>query len=328
MNARAPQPVMRLLGRPLTYRAAVRWALRVPVVLVLVLVLAYLGISWKYADGVTRVTRDPLKKIPAYVEPTHEDVSFKSLDADALTLRGWWFPAPTTATKAVVMVHGKDQNRIDSSFDPGRIARALLADGWSVLLFEMRGHGQSDGLRWGLGEYEPADILAAIDFAAMKTGQSRSRIATIGESMGGGSVLMTVGRDPSIGPVVTDSAYASAPTVVNEVGPRYSGLPAFFTPGLMLMSRLVYGIDIGSVVPADVVRAHPERAFFFIECTDDHTVALHHGLDLKAASANPNTQLWVVKDCGHVKAFIMHPQEWTDRVLAFLDRQLEDGQVR
>ena len=133
---------------------------------------------------------------------------------------------------------------------------------------------------------------------------------------------MTVGRDPSIGPVVTDSAYASAPTVVDEVAPQYSGLPAFFTPGLVLMSRLVYGIDIGSVVPVDVVRAHPERAFFFIECADDHTVALHHGYDLKAASANPNTQLWVVNDCGHVKAFITHPKEWTDRVLAFLDGQV------
>jgi len=157
---------MRLLERPLTYRAGVRWALRGQVVLVLVLVVGYVGISWKYADGVTRVTRDPLKKTPAYVEATHEDVSFKSLDADALTLRGWWFPAPRSIRAA---------------------SRALLADGWSVLLFEMRGHGASDGLRWGLGEYEPADILAAIDFAAKKTAQPRSRIATIGESMAAGA---------------------------------------------------------------------------------------------------------------------------------------------
>jgi uncharacterized protein len=221
------------------------------------------------------------------------------------------------------MVHGKDQNRIDSSFDPGRIARFLLADGWSVLLFEMRGHGQSDGLRWGLGEYEPNDILGAIDVAAQKIGQPRSRVATIGESMGGGSVLMTAGKDPSIGPVVVDSAYASAPAVVDEVGPQYSGLPAFFTPGLVLASRVLYGLDIGSVVPADVVRAHPERAFLFIQCVDDHTVAMHHGVDLKNASANPATQLWLVKDCGHVKAFVTHPQAWQDHVLAFLDGQLK-----
>jgi fermentation-respiration switch protein FrsA (DUF1100 family) len=290
--------------------------------------VGYLGISWKYADGVTRVTRDPLVKIPWYVQASYESVSFMS--RDGLTLKGWWFPAPgiVPPAKAAVMVHGKDQNRIDSSFDPGRIARALIADGWSVLLFEMRGHGESEGLRWGLGQFEPNDILGAIDLAARKTSLPRGRIATIGESMGAGSVLMTVGRDPSIGPVVTDSAYASAPQVVDEVGPVYSGLPAFFTPGLVLMSRLVYGIDIDSVVPVDVVRAHPERAFFFIQCEDDGTVAPHHALDLAAASANPGTQLWMVKDCGHVKAFGTHPQEWTARVLAFLDAHLTDGAGR
>ena len=215
---------MRAVGGPAAYRPGIRRPLRPVLVLVLLAVVAYLGISWKYADGVTRVVRDPLKKTPAYVQAAYEDVSFKS--RDGLTLKGWWFPAPgsTAATKAVVMVHGKDQNRIDSSFDPGRIARFLLADGWSVLLFEMRGHGQSDGLRWGLGQYEPNDILGAIDLAAQKIGQSRSRVATIGESMGGGSVLMTVGTDPSSGLVVVDSAYASASAVVDEVGPQYSGL--------------------------------------------------------------------------------------------------------
>jgi hypothetical protein len=42
---------------------------------------------------------------------------------------------------------------------------------------------------------------------------------------------------------------------------------------------------------------------------DDHAVAMHNGVHLKAASANPGTQLWLVKDCAHVKAFITHPQE-------------------
>lgn len=295
-----------------------RWTLRVLAVLVL-LVVCYGVISWRYADGVTRVVRDPLKKTPAYVQSRYEDVAFKS--RDGLLLKGWWFPAPG-ATKAAVLVHGKDQNRIDSSFDPGRMARFLIADGWSVLLFEMRGHGQSEGTRWGLGQYEPDDILAAIDLAQQKTGIARDRVATIGESMGGGSVLMTVARDPSIGPVVVDSAYASAAVVVDEVGPQYSGLPDFFTPGLVFMSRVLYQLDLGKVVPVDVVKAHPERPFLFIQCVNDHTVAMHHGLDLKAASANPNTQLWLVDDCGHVKAFVTHPELWQDRVLAFLDAQV------
>jgi fermentation-respiration switch protein FrsA (DUF1100 family) len=298
------------------------WAWRALVVLLLVTVVAYVGISWKYADGVTRPTRDPLKKTPAYVQANYEEVTFTSADDLALKLKGWWFPAPN-ATKAAVIVPGKDQNRIDSSFDPGRIARFLIADGWSVLLFELRGTGQSEGTRWSLGEFEPNDVIAAIDFAARKTNVPRSRVATIGESMGGGTLLMTVAKDPSIGPVVVDSAFASAPVVVSEVAPAYSGLPAFFTPGLVFMSRVLYGLDMASVVPVDVVRAHPERAFLFIQCDEDSTVAMHHGIDLKTASANPNTELWLLKDCGHVMAFTLHPQDWQDHVLAFLHRELK-----
>ncbi len=49
---------------------------------------------------------------------------------------------------------------------------------------------------------------------------------------------------------------------------------------------------------------------------------LHHGLDLKAASRNPRTQLWVVPGCEHVKAYAIHPDEWAQRVLTFLGREL------
>ena len=291
----------------------------VAVGLVLVLV-GYLGISWRYADGVTRVTRDPFVKTAEYVAPTHENVSFRN-DA-GLLLQGWWFTAPKPRGRAAVEVHGKDQNRIDSSFDPGRQARFLLANGYSVLLFDLQGHGTSEGLRWGLGQYEADDIVAAVKFAAAKAGIAKDRVATIGESMGGGSVLMAVGRDPGIGPTVVDSAYASAPVVVGEIGPKYSHLPAFFTPGLVLMAKLLYARDVASVVPVDIVRAHPERAFLFIQCENDDTVNPHHARDLRAASANPASELWMVADCGHVKAFITHPQEWQDHVLAFLEARL------
>jgi len=206
--------------------------------LVALVLIGYLAISWRYADGVTRVTRQPLRPDATYIAPSHEDVEFKS--TDGLTLRGWWFASPVPKGRAAVLVHGKDQNRTISSFDSGRIARFLLANGYSVLVFDLRGHGESDGLRWGLGQFEPRDILGAIDLATKKAGVDKKHVAVIGESMGGGSVLMTVKADPDIGPVVVDSAYADARVLVGEVGPQYSGLPDAFTPGLVLASRLVY----------------------------------------------------------------------------------------
>jgi fermentation-respiration switch protein FrsA (DUF1100 family) len=122
--------------------------------------------------------------------------------------------------------------------------------------------------------------------------------------------------------VVTDSAFADANIVVSESATKYTNLPDWFTPGIVLAARLFLGLDLDTVKPAKVVAAHPERAFLFIQCTDDTTVRLHHGLDLKAASANPRTELWVVPGCEHVLAHATHPTEWADHVLAFLAREL------
>jgi fermentation-respiration switch protein FrsA (DUF1100 family) len=293
--------------------------------------LAYSAVSYRVADGITKLERKPLVPSADTVSKSHEDVSFRA--SDGLLLKGWWFsasagtnpgppPGGRDADKAVVFVHGRGQNRIASSFHPDKIAPIFLARGWNVLLFDLRGHGESEGERYSLGQYEPRDIIAAIEFAAAKSGISKQRVAVIGESLGAGSAIMTVALDPSIGPVVTDSAYADAYTVVSEVGTNYTGLPSWFTPGIVLAGRIFFGLDVASVKPAEVVRAHPERAWLFIQCTTDQTVFAHHGTDLKAASANPNTELWMVDGCAHVQAFTTHPAEWQQHVLSFLDREI------
>ena len=305
------------------------WALLAAFVLA---VLAYGAISYRVADGVTKLERKPLVPAADVVSPVHEDVSFRA--TDGLLLKGWWFPtnvgtnpgpppaAVPESPKAVVFVHGRGQNRIASSFHPDKIAPLFLARGWSVLLFDLRGHGESEGDRYSLGQYEPRDIIGAIDFVHDKTGIDRHRIALVGESLGAGSEIMTVAQDPTIGPIVADSAYADAYTVVSEVGQNYTGLPSWFTPGIVVMGKLFFGLDAASVKPAEVVRAHPERAFLFIECDADKTVYPHHGTDLKAASANPDTELWMPSGCDHVQAFTKYPTEWAQRVFTFLDREL------
>jgi uncharacterized protein len=292
------------------------------IAILLVLIAGYLGICFNYAERLSRVERSELERAAVFVGPTHEDVTFRT--ADGLTLKGWWFPAPDPRDRAAVLVHGKDANRVDSSFNSGRIASKLLARGYSVLLFDLRGHGESEGLRWGLGEKEALDVAAAVDLAAQKAGVTRGRVALLGESMGAGSALMALRHVPDVGPVVVDSSYADGNTVVGEIAPAVSGLPAFFTPGMVLMAKIFFAIDLAAVKPVDQVRALPDKAFLFIHCQDDATVYVHHAHDLRAASADPESELWIAPDCGHVRAFSRHPAEWESRVLGFLERELDD----
>src|SRR5438093_6753461 len=207
-------------------------------------VVAYGVISFRVAETVTQVELGPLDPPARSIAATHDDVTFNS--RDGIVLKGGWFAVPR-ADGAAVIVHGRGRNRVNSDFMPAAIARLLLVHGYSVLLFDLRGHGESGGTRYTLGIEEPRDILAAIDLAARRADIERARVAVIGESLGGGSVLMTVQADPTIGPVVTDSAFADGNTVVSESATKYKNLPAWFSRGIVLMSRLFLGLDLSKV---------------------------------------------------------------------------------
>src|SRR5437660_12428678 len=104
------------------------WPLLLAVPLVLGLA-AYFVVSFRVAESVTRVDRLPLEPPATAIAPTHEDVSFAS--RDGLLLRGWWFAVPG-ADRAVVVVHGRGRNRVNSTFHPAEIARMLLGHHYSV----------------------------------------------------------------------------------------------------------------------------------------------------------------------------------------------------
>ncbi len=86
-----------------------RIALWIVVGILLLLVVAYLGIGAYAANSVTLVEEDP--ENPASGPPgiAYQDVSFTAR-GEELGLAGWYLPRDG-ASKAVVLVHGRDANR-------------------------------------------------------------------------------------------------------------------------------------------------------------------------------------------------------------------------
>ena len=140
--------------------------------------------------------------------------------------------------------------------------------------------------------------------------------------MGAGTVLQSLPLHPNVGAVVADSSYVDATTIVTEDLEVLAGVPSWFTPGVMLMSNLAFGLDGDQVRPIEVVRAHPERAFLFIHCGGDKLIDPHHARELRAASANPASDLWMATACQHSWAFNTYPTAYEARLGAFLDSQI------
>ena len=279
---------------------------------------AYLSLSYVIAERFTHAVRYPVGRAPMVAASIYEDVAFRT--GDGLTLRGWYFP--TQSDRAAIIVHGKDSNRIGGEHRMiEKLADFLVTSGYSVLIFDLRGNGDSDGDRFSLGYLERRDVAAAIDHLIGR-GFREDRIALVGISMDAGTVLQSLVLHPNVGAVVADSSYVDARTIVTEDLETLAGVPSWFTPGVLLMSNLAFGLDGEQVRPVEVVRAHPERAFLFIHCGGDKLIAPHHAYELRAASANPASDLWMAAVCQHSWAFNTYPTAYEARLGAFLESQI------
>jgi len=92
--------------------------------------------------------------------------------------------------------------------------------------------------------------------------------------------------------------------------------------GELVASIDAFGLDGNQVRPIDVVRAHPERAFLFIHCAGDKLIAPHHAYELRAASTNPKSDLWMAAVCQHSWAFNSYPTAYEAHLGAFLESQI------
>jgi pimeloyl-ACP methyl ester carboxylesterase len=121
--------------------------------------------------------------------------------ADGLTLTAdAWLPAEPP-TSAVVLAHGFTAHRREPSVMA--MAHDLRDAGHAVVVPDMRGHGQSDGL-CSLGDREGLDVAAA----AAAARDLAPRVVLVGASLGAIAVLRHGVDDPDLAGVVTVSSPA------------------------------------------------------------------------------------------------------------------------
>ncbi len=207
------------------------WIIGIPVVL---LAMVYVGISLFTAERLTRPTNHRLMVDPR--EISNDVRSWSTQTADGLTLRGWYLPTEERR-HLIVLVHGMWSSWLEMA----GLGRDLHRRGFDVLLFDLRGHGESDPSRLYLGRRERADLRAVMDWAE-SFGFSDDRIGWLGYSMGGSTLLMEAARNPGIQVAVIDSPYADLPKLLETQLSKHSGLPRWFNPGILLAARVIYGV--------------------------------------------------------------------------------------
>jgi hypothetical protein len=132
-----------------------------------VILFLYLGLSILGSVLIMHIPRLPVNVSPSSVSLTYEEVSFSGR-GDSLTLKGWFLPGQ--GNDVIILVHGGYQTRIDDTADTLGLAQYLVQKGYSILLFDQHGRGESDGTAralkfpagyWGRNRFCPRERLRA-----------------------------------------------------------------------------------------------------------------------------------------------------------------------
>lgn len=296
-------------------------------------VALYLGVSgWVVSHMLTPRPGCP-DRSPVESGLAAEELRFESA-VDRVPLAGWLLRA--SGDRAIVMVHGLNSNAWSGAQED--IARAYVKAGFHVLVFDLRGHGRSGGNLIGLGWHERRDVRAAVNLLLGRGFRPR-QIGLHGGSYGAATALLSAVVIPEIGAVVSDSAFADARDLMDEEIKGKTGLPPLVTkhvlrPGLALVARLIYDLNLDAIAPEQAVPAIAPRPILFIHGREDGRIPVEHAHRLKAASKNPADELWFLPG-GHgegVRIGNMPPkclgapspmrERYLTKVTAFFERSL------
>lgn len=208
-----------------------------------------------------------------------EEARFRAEDGPHLF--GWYVRAPHSPA-VLLWCHGNAGNIIHRLEN----LRALYRTGLSVLLFDYRGYGRSEGRPSEQGLYR--DAVAAHDYLRAKERVSPERVVLFGRSLGGAVAGEVALRRPAAG-LILESSFPSVEAVARF---HYWGLPAHWLigadfrlidrlPHLALPSLVIHG-DRDDLIPPALGKAvfdalKDPKSFYLVPGADHNNLPFQGG---------------------------------------------------
>ncbi len=312
-------------------------------VLLILALAAYLGVSYVVYDTLTRITPgggDNAGNTPAsfvntykefawfsetpYLMPDYQSVRIPSRQP-GITLAAWYIPGKT-GSPVVVVTHGVSGCKCDPNVLT--VAGMLHRNGFNVLMYDMRNHGQSDidNGRTAVGNKEYKDVLGAWDWLITEKGYAPDEIGLYGESLGAGTTLIAFGEEPRVAATFVDSPYADLKETIDEELAR-NHYPTILADGSILMARLLTGENLLAHSPKEAIVNDAGRPIFIVHGTGDQRINVHHTQQLTqlAKETGANVTVWMPAGVAHVAAEFDMPAEYEQRLVEFFTQALVHG---
>ena len=255
--------------------------------------------------------RQTLWATPADMGLEYENVEFPA--RDSVRLSGWFIPGARDTSRGgatVILVHGWTWNRLgDAAADllsdfSGttpvellRLAHALHFEGYHVLMFDLRNHGESAAHPpVTFGHMEANDLLGALAWLQTRADVDKARMAAIGFSIGANAILYALPQTSDLRAAIavqpaTPPAFAEG-YATDLLGPA----GALVLPLVEGAYAAVSGVRLGAMQPAFAASGAGPTPVLFVQCKGDLWGSLEDANRLAAATPGGEGPLYVDGD--------------------------------
>lgn len=323
-----PSPVILIVTYGANFPYYVTVAARTYIYLSMVMaMLLLMAVAWSGSETALHPeVNEDMEELHDYPDLGKNVESVAFIAQDGTILRGWLALGDTE--KAVVLLHGYTGNRRQMLKE----ANMLYQAGMTVLLFDFRHIGESDGEFVSFGYYEKQDVLAAINFLESLNGEIRqlegigiTSIGLLGRSMGGATAILFAAENPGrVDALVVDSTFKSLDSAIAQSFTHFVGLPAFpFAPITVWITERKTGLKRQQVIPEQSVVALQGVPILVIHGLDDETISIQDSESIYKAAKQPK-ELWLVPGAAHGKASEVAETEYRDLVVDFFKHNLHE----
>ena len=250
-------------------------------ILIPIIILGILGISYIAAYKTLHKTRQSLKRTPADYGLAYEEISFYS--KEGYLLKGWWIAGKSD--KVIIVTHGYASNRagwvgVDKEgnehyLDWMGVAPELVKEGYSMLYFDMRASGVSEGDLITLAKEEAGDLVAAVQWQLQNKG--KKKIGLLGFSLGanvalrGSRILKKLEKSNKIDKLslIVIGPYIYT-TMVRKSLSYWTTLPSFFAPFIRYFAKMILGFNPSKEInPENYINELEDTPILFIQSEND-----------------------------------------------------------
>jgi pimeloyl-ACP methyl ester carboxylesterase len=274
--------------------------------------LGYIIIEIVYVVSITKPAPSTVGDPPQ----TTEEIVFQPVslfnEEDNIYLSGWYVPSKNRA--AIILLHGFGNNRLAMRSR----AEVLARHGYGVLLYDLRGHGESQGDVRAFGWEDVSDVQAALQFLSNCEEVDAERIGILGFSVGGQIAIRATAEYEQIKAIIADDpgfvTVDDAPTPTNTKQ-RLMYLVSWLDGRLV---SLWTGIPIPPGVTA-VMGEIPPRPILFIDTGQGEArVLVRHFYEV----ADEPKELWEISETFHGGQFDARPEEYEEKMITFFNNAL------